>query len=54
MSRKAPEPETPPADDKIDETPPPSAAPEWPHSGGSYMRMADGSLVPATAEEKEG
>jgi hypothetical protein len=53
MSRKAPEPETPPADDQIAENPPPSTAPQWPQSGGSYIRMADGSLVAAIAEKKE-
>ena len=35
-----------------DQSPPPAVAPEWPQSGGSYIRLADGSLAPAEQAEQ--
>jgi hypothetical protein len=39
----------PPAPDSSE---PPAAAPAWPQSGGSYIRLPDGSLVPAEQAEQ--
>jgi hypothetical protein len=39
----------PPAPDTSE---PPPAAPEWPQSGGSFIRLPDGSLVPAQPAEQ--